>query len=204
MHAMTEIDRRRALHGIMMLIGASTVAGCSYRPGSESPAKLSSKHLKLLDLVADTMIPETDTLGALKAGVPKRLAAMYTDWASDETRADLSGALDRIDANARARTKKDFAELSPTARLNYLLEHEKAALKPVPRKPGEPEGSFFSSIPAVADVGYHRLKELILTLHYSSEAALNGELLYEHVPGPWQPSLKITPGMRPFATLGPF
>lgn len=204
MQAMTEMDRRKALKAIAMLLGMSTVAGCGYQPGSDPQARLSDAQLKLLDLVADTMIPETDTLGALKAGVPKRLAAMYKDWASDETRADLSGALDRIDANARARTKKDFAELSPTARLDYLLEHEKAALKPVPRKPGELEGSFFNSIPAVADVGYHRLKELILTLHYSSEAALNGELLYEHVPGPWQPSLRITPGMRPFATLGPF
>ncbi len=97
MHLSLQIDRRVALHGIMALLGATAVAGCGYLPGSDARTTLTEGQLKLLDLVADTIIPATDTPGAVEAGVPKRLAAMYTDWASDETREALSGALDRIE-----------------------------------------------------------------------------------------------------------
>ena len=56
--------------------------------------------------------------------------------------------------------------------------------------------------PSVADPGYHRIKTLVLSLYYNSEIAMTQELVYEHVPGEWVPSLEITPGMRPFAGGG--
>jgi len=204
MHSIPDIDRRTALHGIMALLGATVVAGCGYVPGSDSQATLGEDQLKLLDLVADTILPKTDTPGAVEAGVPQRLAAMYRDWASEETRTGLSGALDRIGKGAEAATGKPFAALSPEQRLAFLRTHEAAALKPVPPKPGAPKGSFIAPVASVADVGYHTLKQLIANLYFSSEIGLTQELIYEHVPGPWQPSIAITPGMRPFATVGPF
>ena len=204
MHLSLQIDRRVALHGIMALLGATAVAGCGYLPGSDARTTLTEGQLKLLDLMADTIIPATDTPGAVEAGVPKRLAAMYTDWASDETREALSGALDRIEQAARASTGKDFAALSPDERLAFLRDHEAAALKPVPPRTGAPKGTFIAPVVSVADVGYHTLKQLIVGLYFSSEIGLTQELVYEHVPGPWQPSIAVTPGMRPFATLGPF
>lgn len=204
MHSPIEIDRRAALHGIMLLLGATAVAGCGYQPGSDKRVTLGDAQLELLDLVSDTIIPKTDTPGAVEAGVPKRLAVMYSDWASDKTRKALSGALDRIDAGARASTGKAFGQLSADERLAYLRGHEAAALKPVPPKPGAPKGSFIAPVISVADVGYHTLKQLVATLYFSSETGLTQELIYEHVPGPWQPSIAITPDMRAFVTLGPF
>ncbi len=35
-----------------------------------------------------------------------------------------------------------------------------------------------------------------------SEIGMTQELVYEHVPGKWVPSLEMTPGMRPFASPG--
>ncbi|HQS68587.1 MULTISPECIES: gluconate 2-dehydrogenase subunit 3 family protein [unclassified Novosphingobium] len=204
MHSPVEINRRTALHGIMLLLGAVSAPGCAYLPGSSEKTALPALQRQLLDLVADVMIPQTDTAGALKSGTPQRLAAMYRDWASDETRDQLSGALDRLAKSALDSTQKTFAALSAAQRLAFLQGHDAAALKPVPRKPGAPEGSFFAPIPSVVDVGYHRLKQLILALHYTSEAALTSELVYDHVPGPWEPSIKVTPGMRPAASIGPF
>lgn len=199
-----EINRRSALHGIMMALGASVVAGCGYMPGSSARASLTGAQLAVLKSFANTMIPETDTPGAVKTDVPKRLAAMYTDWASDETRGELSGALDRLAESAQNKTKKSFSDLSAEERLTFLREHDKTALTPIEPKPGAPRGTFFSPIPSVVDVGYHKLKQLVLNLHYSSEAALTSELVYEHVPGMWKPSIAVPPGMRPFASLTPF
>lgn len=199
-----EINRRTTLHGIMLLLGATSVAGCGYLPGSQDKAELPEAQRKLLDALADTMIPQTDTPGALQSGTPQRLAAMFSDWASDETREQLSGALDRLGRLAQHKTQSGFNDLSADDRIAFLREHDRTALKPVPRKSGAPEGSFLAPIPSVVDVGYHRLKQLILGLHYTSEAALTKELVYEHVPGAWQPSIRVTAGMRPSPSFGPF
>lgn len=58
------------------------------------------------------------------------------------------------------------------------------------------ESAAFILGPVVVDPGYQKLKELIVTLYYYSEPALTQELVYEHSPGAWQPSVPVTPGMR--------
>lgn len=57
---------------------------------------------------------------------------------------------------------------------------------------------------AVADPGYQKLKELIVTLYYYSESALTQELAYEHNPGTWQPSVPVTPKTRATGGVGQF
>ncbi len=198
------IDRRGLMQRAMLLLGATALAGCDLLPGSGAPAALGADRLKLLDAYADTLLPATDTPGALQAGVPRVLAQMYADWASAETREALSGALDRLDAAARKQTGKAFAELAAPQRLAFLTAHDKAALAPVPLAPDAPKGSLFEPVISVADVGYHKLKELVLVLFYASEAGLTSDLSYEHVPGKWQPSIKVTPETRPAAAFGIF
>jgi gluconate 2-dehydrogenase gamma chain len=56
--------------------------------------------------------------------------------------------------------------------------------------------------PPVANPAYLKLKELVITLYYASEVALTQELIYEHVPGKFVPSLKVNPDTRPFAGVG--
>jgi gluconate 2-dehydrogenase gamma chain len=204
MDAQFGMDRRGLLQRAMVLVGASVLASCDFLPGSGAPAKLGAEQLKLLDVFAATLIPKTDTPGAVEAGVTKVAAQMYADWASDETREELSGALDRIDAAARKAAGKGFAELDPAARQAFLAGHDKAALVKVPPPPDAPKGNPFVPVISVVDNGYHKLKELVATLYYASEAALTTELVYEHVPGPWQPSIKITPETRPAVTFGAF
>jgi len=204
MEEIMAMDRRALMSRAMLLLGATALASCDFLPGSKQAARLDADQLLLLSAYADTLIPVTDTPGAVAAGVPKVLAQMYTDWASDETRTVLSGALDRLDAAARRQTGKAFAELAAADWLAFLAAHDKAALAPVPLAPDAPKGSLFEPVISVADVGYHKLKELVLVLFYASEAGLTSDLSYEHVPGKWQPSIKVTPETRPAAAFGIF
>ena len=48
------------------------------------------------------------------------------------------------------------------------------------------------------------LKELTIQLYYFSEVASTTELIYEHVPGKFEPSIKLTPQSRPYLGTGPF
>ncbi len=198
------MDRRSLLQRALVLAGASLVAGCQFIPGAGAGGELSDEQLKLLDLFADTLIPQTDTRGAVGAGVPKVLAGMVRDWASDKTREELSGALDRIGAAAKKATGRAFGELSPAERQTFLAAHDKAALVDVPPPADAPKGNPFEPVLSVADNGYARLKQLVATLYYSSEAALTEELVYEHVPGGWTASVKVTPETRPAITFGAF
>lgn len=198
------MDRRGLLARAMVLLGTTAVAGCDFLPGSSAPAALSADRVKLLEAFADTLIPVTDTPGALAAKVPATLAQMYADWASVPTRSELSGALDRLDEAARKSAGKGFAELDPKARQGFLAAHDKIAHTPVPPPANAPMGNPFDPPVYVADVGYHKLKELVAVLYYFSEFGLTKELTYEHVPGGWTASVKATPETRPALTFGAF
>lgn len=199
------MDRRGLMAQAMLLLGATAVAGCNFVPGSSAPAALEAGQLKVLDAFADTLIPVTDTPGALAAGVPKVLAQMYHDWASEKTRGELSGALDRLDAAAKKARGKGFGELSAADRQAFLAEHDKASLVEVPPPADAPKGNPFDPVLSVVDNGYAKLKDLVATLYYHSEIGLTKELVYEHVPGGWTASVKVDPKtVRPAITFGAF
>ena len=129
---------------------------------------------------------------------------MYKDWASDKTRKDLSGALDRIEAAARKTTGKGFGELDAIARQKFLSTHDRTSLVNVPPPADAPKGNPFAPAVSVVDNGYHKLKELVAVTYYMSQTALTKELEYQHVPGGWTPSIKADKDTRPAITFGAF
>ncbi len=205
-----QLNRREMLRHLLVLAGASASTGFSLE-GLAALAKGETKYLEksafnTLIAVADTIIPVTDTPGALAADVPANLDALLLQWASPNTKEEVAGALARIDIAARKETGKTFQELSDNERKTFLISHEKAALKPMPQPKNSSTGTktLLRGEAFVANNGYQRLKTLIVKLYYVSEIGMTQELVYEHVPGKWQPSLEITPGMRPFASPSSF
>lgn len=199
------VDRRALLQNLALLLGASALpAEALAAPKRRARRFLAAPQFALLGAVADTIMPATDTPGAIAAQVPARLDGLLLNWASADTRTKVSGALARIDAAARAQKGKGFAALTPAERAAILRPHDAAALKTVPPPPGEPKANFFIQTVHVADPGYHRIKDLVLQLYYFSEVAATSELIYEHVPGKFEPSVKLTPQSRPYLGSGPF
>jgi gluconate 2-dehydrogenase gamma chain len=203
-----QTDRRALLGQIGLLIGVTALpmeALAAPRRRAVSARFLAPPNYRLLTAIADTMVPATDTPGALGAKVPEKLDALLRDWASAKTRMETAAALAAIDAAALASDKNAFAALSPERRKAVLTEHDKAALKSVPRKDKLSGLAAMMGAPSVADPGYYRLKSLVVALYYNSEIAMTQEIIYEHNPGKWVPSFKIAPGTRPFAgNGGPF
>ena len=188
------MDRRALMARAMVLVGASAtgVLGTAVRAaGFEG---LSATQSATLAALADTIIPKTDTAGALETNVPARLEAMLGTWASPQTVADFAAVLDEVGALQGGGT--DFAQLSPAKRHDLLLAFDAAALA---RSVAEVTGSRDSRA-VIANPEYARLKELIVTLYFMSQEALSQELVYDHVPGRWEPSVEVTPDTRPWAT----
>lgn len=214
------LDRRALLQRVLLLAGAAVLPG-----GAEALAAaaqtgqrlLEAPRYALLTAVADTIVPKTDTVGAVEVGVPQQVDALLRDWAAPGTRTALIAALDAIDASAQRGKGKAFAALTPDERHAVLTAHDAAALKPpAPGQAANPLAkapavadpktgklkqeapqSLTSMGPRVTDPAYAKLKELIVVLYYYSEPALTQELPYEHSPGQWSPSVPVTPDTRP-------
>lgn len=199
------LDRRSMLERMAFLLGAAALPVEAFaKPAPRAKRFLDARRTGLLSAVADTIIPLTDTPGALAAKVPAKLDAMLVSWASPARRQELVGALARIDDVAKAQETKSFAALSPAKRKAVLGPHDAAALQAVPDTRNLKGMMAMMAGPSVADPAYAKLRELIILLYYYSEEALTTELPYEHAPGGWTPSIKVTPETRNPGGLGMF
>ena len=205
MFDMSDLDRRSMLGRMAMLLGVAAVPAEAFAKAAPRAKKfLDARRTRLLSAVADTMIPQTDTPGALAARVPAKFDSLLVNWASPTRQVELVGALAKIDAAAMAQKKMGFAALSPEKRNALLSAHDAAALKNVPRTEKLTGMAAMMAGPAVADPGYGKLRELIILLYFYSQEALTSVLTYEHVPGGWTPSVKVTPQTRNTGGLGMF
>ncbi len=168
------LDRRALLQSAILLVGGALVPGTALAraatAGFFTPAERA-----IVDAACDTLIPRTDTPGAIDAGVPAFIDGMMTNWASDETRASFRSVIAGIDAAA-----KGFAALPPADRAAQLAAYDRAAL-------------------AGNDRAYRRFRELALMGYYLSEPGATQELRYELAPGVWEPRVAVTPETRAWA-----
>jgi gluconate 2-dehydrogenase gamma chain len=106
---------------------------------------LSAEQMALVTAVADTVLPRTDTPGAVEVGVPAFVDLLLAEWYPDDEKRDLLAGLDALDARARSAGGKPFAELDPARRAGVLAS--------VDGKEGAP---------GTAEGGYRKLKEAIV------------------------------------------
>lgn len=195
---MYSVGRRGLLQQALLIVGASAIPQAAARSLYEGVTPLPAETAKLLTAVADTMIPQTDTPGAVAARVPEAFGNLLVNWASPARRAQLLAALQVIDAKAGG-----FVALSPAKRFEMLDAHDRASAAPpvtAQLKDEQDKGAAGNSGYTKEAKGkaeapvpdYAKFKELIVTLYYLSEIGSTVELRYEHNPGAWEPSIPVT------------
>lgn len=177
---MIALDRRSMLEGIGTLIGlaalpAEALAAKAGKVAGRAPL-LDQPTTALVTALADTLIPRTDTPGAVQVGVPAKFDALLRDWASAPHRATHLATLAAIDTAAKGKTGHAFALLPASQRLAFLKAYD---------------AEHFAS-----NADYAKLKDLIVSLYYFSEPGATVELRYEHAPGAWEASIPLTPATR--------
>lgn len=207
MNDLLSLDRRSLIQQMLALAGAGAAVGFSPAALAKAAARakpyLSPTHYALVTAVADTILPRTDTPGAIDAGVPATFDALIANWASPDRCHQLSYTLGAIDALAREKKGIGFAQLSATERLALLTPYDVEALQ-VARPVSDGRTASLMRGPTFVNPGYGKLKELIVILYYISEAALTHELTYDQTPGEWLPSVPVTPDTRPTGGAGLF
>ena len=175
-------DRRELLRRAVYLAGGAAALaafgnGEAWADAAPAAAPyFSADRMAVVTAVADSMIPATDTAGAVAVGAPAFVDSMMTNWASQNTRAAVDSTLQMIDVAAISAYGIGFANLGTMNRHSVLVPYDANAIR-------------------TFDPGYVRLKELILTGYYLSEFGATKELRYIHAPGAWRADI-------PFAEIG--
>lgn len=151
------------------------------RPG---PRTLSPHQYETVTAISETIIPRTETPGAIDAGVPAFIDLIVTEWCSDEERAHFFDGLADVDARSHHGFNRDFGACSPDQQAEILtdlgaqMSADAALMKIQPDFDGDPKPR---------DNFYQMLRSLILTGYYTSEAGATAELNYQIIPDHFDP-----------------
>lgn len=145
----------------------------------------SKKQIRLLDEIADTIIPTTDTPGAKAAKVGAFIAVMVSDcYEPDDQKLFLDGLV-QLETDCKAKTGMSFQRCPAGQRHDFLvaLDREQKEQKAGPQA-GDPPHYF------------RRIKELTLLGYFTSEIGCTQALRMVEIPGRYDACIPYTKGDR--------
>ena len=199
------IDRREAIRRTTwMLGGMSLVGGTGLLAACESGARPSGgageaigdftpDDIALLDEIADTILPDTDTPGAKAAAVGPFMALMVTDVYSPREQEVFRAGIQTIRDEMAERHGGGFIDAEPAQRLALIEELDQEQLDYVRPPPAEGEEG---SPPHF----FRMMKQLTLMGYFTSEIGCTEALQYVESPGRYDPCVPYTPGERGWAS----
>ena len=139
----------------------------------------SSKKRALVSAMAETLLPRTDTPGAIDAQVPKFLELLYDQWMAEPEKQLFDKGLVDADKQAQAMHGKTFADCD--------AEDQKAALEEIEEGQGGHAWFNFGGTSVADDqndIPFMALfKEITVVGFFMSEVGAQQVLRYEMMPG---------------------
>jgi hypothetical protein len=187
---MQPIDRREALRRASLLLGsalsassiAAVLAGCGDSRAESSewkPRALSADQMELVAVIAEHIIPTTDTPGARAALVHRFIDTMLGEYYTPSERETFVRGLADLDARAKTAHGVSFSSCTNAQQLGTLHAVDREAFGAA-----APQPHYFRN-----------MKELVVLGYYTSEIGATRELRYERVPGHFE-------GCVPVARVG--
>jgi len=129
-------------------------------------------------VMAELILPKTDTPGATEVGATDFIDLMLTEWYDEQDRARFLNGLADVDLRTQALFGKNFVDGSPDQQaeiLTWLGQKMTAEAESLPRPRGR-------SSPALSKNFYSMFRRLTLTAYYTSEAGATAELHFQVIP----------------------
>ncbi|NNU15479.1 gluconate 2-dehydrogenase subunit 3 family protein [Parvularcula sp. ZS-1/3] len=182
-----QASRRDMLQGLLALAGTGALAACGQQTGqADVPAGTlypkgdprngaasgfyTEELRSFVSQLSDIIVPDTDSPGALKAGVPERLAMVHENWLDRQGKIEWLTKVQEVHDALSADGDRSFAEADAEARL--------AMVKAMDEKAYDKGGNG-------ADA-YRQLKREIVGAYYTTEAGCTEELQWLATPGDWK------------------
>lgn len=191
------MNRRRAI-GSIVLLGAGVAGSLAAwrrlgRPGAPDHRRLDA-HLGLIGALADTIIPASDTPGAVEAGVPAFIVKMVNEATDRRSQRNFLDGLDAVEAFCHEQYGHPFAMCPSEQRSAVLRRWQQAAARPVwlERVTRSWTGRSF----------YDVLRDCTVVGYCTSMAGATRALAYDFIPGPrFEGCVPLQPGQRAWATF---
>lgn len=189
------MNRREAVKSVAIIMGgvmsASTMSvmlsGCSTGIKEGSGLQFTDDEKKMVNRMADIIIPKTDTPGAVEAGVPDFIVMMMQDCYPEKDQQDFHAGLAAFDKLCRKQYKNYFLKLSPDKQGEAVLNLDKTVLN---KNNSEDSNLSF----------YRKLKELTLLGFFTSEPGATQVLRYVQIPGRYDGCVPYKKGEKAWAT----
>jgi len=160
------MQRRDAIKSLLAISAASALAACTgktdsgeAKPAASASLKFASEgkflnadEMALVAALAQSIIPKTDTAGAIEAGVPEAIQGLASEWGDDNYRKYTRSGLAAIDKHFKSIGGQAFANQSERQRESLLSRYD---------------ADVFSG--KVKDDYYRDFKFTVATAYYMSE-----------------------------------
>ena len=194
-------NRRQMLVKAAAAFGASLAAPIAFavRAGAEPGAGIANPFMtddqrRMVEIIAEMIIPRTNTAGAIDAEVPEFIEMMVSDYYGDAARKFFIYGLRDLDHHCLSSFGKRFLDCTDEQRIVALEDAEANAVGAISDGvigPGGNDGAIQVGDPAMwgdsrQDAGnrfFNEIKSLTVLGYYTSEIGAKAELLYDPVPG---------------------
>jgi hypothetical protein len=187
------MNRRDALKNVAILMGGTVVGAQAFLSGCKSADRsvndlFFESEIDLLDEIAETIIPTTDTPGAKDAKVGSFMAMMVVDCYEEKDQKSFKEGLDKIKSSFKDKYNKEFIKGSKEEKKEFLTLLD------------EEQKSFMNLKTPDQHAHYFRMmKELTLLGYFSSEIGSTQALRYVEVPGRYDACIPYTKGDKAWA-----
>ncbi len=191
-----EILQRATLtlgYAVSAPLAAAILQGCKAKPGlTYVPVFFSEDQARLVSAIAETILPKTDTPGAIEAGVPAFIDDLVGTVYDQEQQQKFVESLVKFAQAAKESIGEDFYSATPEQQLAFVKKSNEEAL--AASQAGGSEGWWLAGSKAERPF-ILTIKELTLLGFFTSEPGATQVLQYKQVPGPFQ-------GCVPLAQVG--
>lgn len=190
------MKRRRALWGIALL-GGGSLASMGIFKWFDWHKKPDMHYLlsqrKLLEALSETIIPTTDTPGAIEAGVADFILKMVSENMEAVAQNRFIDGLKSVDAYAKVTCGKPYTGCTEEEK-NSIMRHFEEESKPLDGIAGKVQRK------VLGDPFFPILKEYTCIGYCTSMAGATQALAYTLVPGRFAGCVPMTPNQKSWAT----
>jgi len=190
------MDRRKAIRNILLVVGATAVAGGGYEWHhiSKRPDLAGlEKYKGLLPELAETIIPATNTPGAREAQVGDFIYKMVIDCADKKSQNKFLYGLQDLEEHCHSKYGHSFMQCTVKQREETLLHFEQA---------GKRHAGIIGKIQHkfMGDSFFETLKNYTVIGYATSMQGATQGFAYDYIPSTFEAAVPLKPGQRSWAT----
>lgn len=182
--------------------GAKNAAGSAVNAAAAAKPLFGAGDMMLMDEIADTILPRTDTPGAKDAGSGAQMAVMVQDCYDAKQQALFVAGLASLQATCKQQYQRDFLQLNSAERSAVLTQLDQEA-KARNASLASNDSTNVSNRKGDASLEPHYftlLKQLTIFVFFTSKVGATEVLRYVAVPGRYDGALPYKKGDKAWAT----